>query len=140
MAVCGAAVLSVWVCGCTVTSPTGQELAASLTTTFGNLWVRQQALLGRPGAFVADADPVATCTTGYSTGPASGPVDDWRCVVLFQQQGRAVRAEYDVRVRPTGCYTADGPLGVVGPPRLPRPSGPSVLNPLAGFDGCLDLA
>ena len=114
-------------------------LERSFTTGFGNLYVRQQALLGHPGASVAAASVVVSCGRSGTTA-ADGPGDDWRCTVVWLDAGRLTRATYDVLVRPTGCWTADGPPAVVGPQQLALPAGGTAVNPLAGIDGCLDLS
>ena len=114
----------------------------SVGAAFGNLYARQQTLLGRPGRTSASAQAVASCGRSGATGrpDAGGPGDDWRCTVVWVDATRLTRATYDLQVRPTGCYVAEGPAAVVGAQRLDLPTGGSAVNPLAAFDGCLDLS
>ncbi len=47
---------------------------------------------------------------------------------------------YDVAVKPNGCYTADGPETFIGPLTIHRHDEPPILNPLFRFNGCFEVA
>jgi hypothetical protein len=122
--------------GCGGPPFTAAELENALQSTFANLYAQQQTILGHPGATAVWAGPGASCRP--AGGPGSGGAGlNWACTVTWRAwNGAVTSADYDVEVRPEGCYTATGPASVVGPSRLPRPGGGTTLNPLLIFDGC----
>jgi hypothetical protein len=124
--------------GCGPVDVTAARLAGSIAETFGNLYVRQQDLLGYGGLAPAAVAARATCAKPGATGPPRG-AGEWQCTLQWSGgDGAARTATYEVQAKAGGCYLATGPAGVVGPPRVRDRSGAEVNNPVAAFDGCFD--
>lgn len=122
---------------------TGSHLSAdklqmSFNTAFTNLYLQQQARLGRAGLHAADVSADATCHRLSSSSPSSGAGDDWSCIEQWVgAYGVLQVAQYDTKLRTNGCFTATGPPAVVGRPIITDPSGRPVPNPVYEFDGCV---
>jgi hypothetical protein len=115
-----------------------EKLQTSLNTAFSHLYLRQQAQLGRGGLHSADLSADATCHRLSSSSPTAGAGDDWSCVEQWVgPYGVLQVAQYDVKLRTNGCFTATGPPAVVGRPIMTDTSGRAVLNPVYEFDGCI---
>lgn len=125
---------SLFAAGC-ATPLTAGRVEASFARAFSGLYTLQQAQDGRavPGLQVR-----AGCRR---TGPdATGPGEDWACVVQYVDAGTALSQAFELLVKPDGCWRAEAPP--VSQPALrahpvtgaPRP------NPLAEFDGCFDTS
>ena len=134
------AVLTVVLSACGPDDVTRPRLEAAVSTTFANLFVRQQALLGRPGVGAEAVAARASCTRpGTAPGAAPHGAGEWRCALRWTAvDGMPTTAAYDVQARAGGCFTATGPESVVGPPSITGPDGTAVVNPVAAFDGCFD--
>ena len=114
------------------------QLQRSFNTTFTNLYLQQQARLGRAGLHAAEVSADATCHRLSSASPTSGAGDDWSCVEQWVgPYGVLQVAQYDAKLRTNGCFTATGPPAVVGRPIITDPSGRPVPNPVYEFDGCV---
>lgn len=136
--VVGAAV-ALAACGTTDVSHT--RLEAAVSTTFANLYVRQQAqILGHPGVTLDSIDAVASCgrTAGAKVANA-GPGADWVCQVQFTDNtGQRQDGKFEVQVKSNSCFTAGGPSKLVGPATITGVGGVEVTNPVFEFDGCFD--
>ena len=124
------------------TGITAARLDRSLATTFENLTVLQQADLGRRVPAGARMRIWPTCRRQGVPTPTRGPGDDWLCaleIVTPAVSGGVVPVNYDVSVKPNGCYTAEGPPAYIGPMTIGR-GGVTRVNPLFRFDGCFDVA
>lgn len=124
---------------CSATGVSAGRVDSAVGPAFSRLYALQQHRLGHDGARTADAS--ATCsrnraaTKGRVTDQGAG--DDWLCVVNYPySDGHIEPVNYDVRVQPTGCYTAQGPSQVVGQQHQHTSAGVVVTNPLFEFDGC----
>ena len=119
---------------------TSARLEHALGPAFRNLFVLQQTELhGTDNA--PSPDTWANCTKGGRTSGGSGPGDDWVCLVHWPApSGITQPIAYEVSVRPTGCYTAQGPASLVGQQRIQGADGNQHTNPLYEFDGCFDTA
>lgn len=107
--------------------------------TFRNMYVLQHRLFGQD----ATAPPqlsAADCTKGGPQTPDQGPGDDWTCQVYWPVNGTLQTLGYEVQVKATGCYTAQGPTSNVGRQYLHTADGRTVVNPLYAFDGCLNTS
>lgn len=121
-------------CSQDVTPP---RVEHGLGTTFANLYVQQQLLLGRGARDPLAVGSRAVCGKGSRGSSQHGPGDDWVCVQSWVgADGALHQATYDLTVRGDGCFTAEGSATVVGPATITTPAGRPVRNPLAAFDGC----
>jgi hypothetical protein len=137
--------------GCGTVDITGARLQDNVGSTYLNMYVLQQRLLGRADPPVPLDSSVANCAKGGFGGggrvgrpdpttPDRGAGDDWVCQVRWLgPNGLIDTLTYDVRVQPAGCYTAQGPASVVGQQNMRAADGRTVPNPLYEFDGCLDI-
>lgn len=115
-----------------------ESLALAVGPSFTNLYVRVQQQVGRPDASADDLGVSTACTRGGPETDDAGPGDDWMCLVTFaDSDGRQRKVLYEVTLKPTGCFTADGPPTVVGDATVVDARGVRRLNPVYAFDGCL---
>jgi ABC-2 type transport system permease protein len=122
-------------------SVTAGRLEASISTTFSNLAVYQQRLLGRRVPAGAALNVLPTCKRRGVTTPYSGQGDDWHCTLdVVGSRAQQKPIGFDVNVRANGCYTAEGPPSVIGPATIRSPGQGVVQNPLFVFDGCFDTS
>jgi ABC-2 type transport system permease protein len=120
---------------------TAAKLQRSLATTFGNLVVLQQTMLGRHVPAGASLNVMPACRRRGVATPRRGPGDNWLCTVnVVTPSASQVPVNYDVTVRPNGCYTAEGPPSFIGPATIRERGGRSSVNPLFQFDGCFDAS
>lgn len=134
------AVLVLTACGSPDVTPA--RLDASVASTFANLYVRQQAMIGHHGVTRSWASPQARCAppgaAGTENTSTSSP-SDWVCTLVFRAgDGTVTTAELDVRTRAEGCFSASGPAALLGPAVMELPDGGSAPNPALAFDGCFD--
>jgi hypothetical protein len=114
---------------------TQARLQDALATSFANLYVRQQALLGQPGIATAAVAPRVRCGRPGSTSLQGA--GEWTCTVSwFGGDGAPLSGEYDVQAKAGGCFTATGQPVAVGAPQLRAPDGTTFVNPIYGIDGC----
>jgi hypothetical protein len=121
------------------TAITSKRLEAAINTTFDNLTILQQELLGRAVPANRSLSSGANCRRHGGGTSNSGPGDDWVCtitIVVPPPRPDTIEVTYDVRVRPNGCYTTEGPPSFIGQRVLPGAHG--ALNPLFQFDGCFN--
>jgi ABC-2 type transport system permease protein len=117
---------------------TSQRVEAAVSSTFSNLVVVQQGLLGqREDAGSLKVFPFCK-RESVVNGPSSGAGDDWTCqmFVTGPNIGR-LQVDYAVTIRPNGCYTAEGQRSVIGPLHIQTADGSVAVNPLYAFDGCM---
>lgn len=150
-------VIGVGLAGCT-TGITPQQLEASLTRTFTNLYVLQQVEEGHPKPAIASHGVTTTCIKGARGSPQQGAGNDWVCYISYEDAiaGTEVTSTYDLNVLTDGCYSADDegtsevttPLGgaavdnaktilEVGAAAHGHPH--AVANPLWLIQGCFNL-
>ncbi|MDF3293546.1 hypothetical protein [Streptomyces silvisoli] len=135
-----ALVLLAGTAGCGGSDITSGRLERALGPTFRNLFALQQTELhGTDNA--PSPDTWANCAKAGRASGGSGPGDDWVCLVHWPApSGITQPIAYEVSVRPTGCYTAQGPATLVGQQRIQGADGHQHTNPLYEFDGCFDTA
>ncbi len=123
------------------TSVTAAKLERSIKLAFSNLTALQQKDLGRhvpAGTHLPDG---AICERHGVRHPYRGAGDDWLCSIYIPGLPKGpTEVNYDVTVKPNGCYTAEGPESFIGPLTIRRPDGSSILNPLFRFNGCFEVA
>ncbi len=129
-----AAALSLAACG----GPdiTAGRLDNAIAPTFARLYARQQSLLGR--SLPSTPQSSASCHRSGRGSPTTGAGADWLCQLLLQVGTSLTQYTYELTVQATGCYTADGPPGLVGQVTLTTRAGVTRVNPLFAFDGCFD--
>lgn len=131
----GALAVTIAATGC-APHVTEARVEDAIGPAFASLYARQQQLLGKPLAVAPQAS--ASCRRNDSAVASSGAGDDWVCRLLLQVGGPAAAYTYEVNVKADGCYSADGPPGLVGGRTLAVPGGAARVNPLFAFDGCFD--
>ncbi|HXJ66416.1 MAG TPA: hypothetical protein VNN79_21865, partial [Actinomycetota bacterium] len=117
---------------------TANRLQDSVGTTFRNLVVVQQGMIGH-GDRTSSLRVIPFCKrSSVISGTGEGPGDDWQCQLFVNgPKLRGLSANYALTVRPNGCYTAEGPPSVIGPLHIRTQDGTVVINPLSAFDGCM---
>jgi hypothetical protein len=143
VAAVGAVLLVFVLSGCGgSTGLTAAPLQNSLSTTFANLYVLQQAEQGNPPVKAASLDSHTSCQKGGTVDIPQDGSGVWLCEItyLVAGPGYPVIAKYNVDVQTDGCYAADGdgPASVNGSPTVTGPHYQQVINPLALIDGCFD--
>jgi len=120
---------------------TPHRLDRSFASAFNRLVTYQQQLLGRsvPEGAALNAQPFCFRRSG-GAAKKGGAGDDWTCRLFAGAPGtsQALQIDYEVTVRPNGCYDASSPPGYIGGMRITAAHGRSVLNPLFRIQGCLD--
>jgi len=137
-----AAVLAPILSGCGSTGITAAPLQSSISSTFANLYVLQQADQGNPRPSLRSLHSHTGCLKGTPAMPQGGS-GNWLCYITYYPSGPSypVIAKYKVDVQTDGCYAADGdgPASVNGSPTITGPHYQQVINPLALIDGCFDF-
>lgn len=120
---------------CSTTAVTSARLNAAVGPAFARLYAQQQQALGN--TVLTQPDRTARCSRTNVGSPYRGAGDDWVCVLnLPYADGHVQPVNYDLKVAPTGCYTAAGPAQLVGPQTERTADGATATNPLFEFDGC----
>jgi ABC-2 type transport system permease protein len=116
---------------------TASRLNAAIGPEFQNLAALQQRELGHSLRTGAKLKLLSTCRRRGAATPYRGP-GDWFCTLTAVAANlRQMPLNYDVEVRPNGCFTAHGPPAVGGAIlRGDRAAGTP--NPLYAFDGCFE--
>ncbi len=128
--------------GCGSTGITAGALQTSISRTFANLYLLQQAEQGNPRPAAASLHSRASCQKGTPATPQDG-AGNWLCQITYfvAGPGYPVIARYKVDVQTDGCYAADGdgPPSVNGSPTITGPHYQPLINPLSLIDGCFDI-
>ncbi|RSM78141.1 ABC transporter permease [Kibdelosporangium aridum] len=118
------------------------KVQQSVATEFAHLYRLQAQELNRPNVTEAQLAATASCTKGGGLVEATGPGNDWRCVVSWHLPDveAAGQAIYQLDVTADGRFVADGdgPKEVNGYFQVRTPAGDQP-NPLWQFDGNVDL-
>jgi ABC-2 type transport system permease protein len=120
---------------------TQHRLDAAVASTFSNVSLLQQQLIGRrpPKGAGLDVQPYCARHGMAARGPG-----DWTCsVYVYLPQPKSVpfqqtNVEYDVSVASDGCFKADSPPNFIGGQTMATPGGGSAANPLFVVYGCLN--
>jgi ABC-2 type transport system permease protein len=128
--------------GCGSTGLTAAPLQASISRTFANLYVLQQAEQGNPRPSPGSLRARASCQRGTPATRQDGS-GNWLCLITYEVAGPGypVVAKYKVDVQTDGCYAADGdgPASVNGSPTITGPHYAQLVNPLSLIDGCFNF-
>ncbi|MFD1659547.1 ABC transporter permease [Streptomyces caeni] len=118
------------------------KVQRSVATAFAHLYRLQTRQLNRPDVTEAQLRATAACDKGAGQLAATGPGNDWRCVVSWHLPGVEATgtAVYQLDITSDGRFVADGdgPKEVNGYFLLRTPNGDAP-NPLWQFDGNVDL-
>lgn len=142
--VAGAAapLLALAVSGCGSTGISATPLETSISSTFANLYVLQQAEEGNPRPSLGSLHSHTGCQKGTPATPQTGS-GNWLCYITYYPSGPEypVIAKYKVDVQTDGCYAADGdgPASVNGSPTITGLHYVQIINPLSLVDGCFDI-
>ena len=127
--------------GCGSPDITQARIETSLPVVFTNIYLQQQADIGRrtltPAAIAAKH---ASCDKGGPSVADVGAGSDWICLMDFTN-GAGVpqpKSKFEIKINSNGCYTAGGSTKVVGPLIIPTPAGKYITNKAFEFDGCFD--
>lgn len=121
---------------------TADRVAGSVGSTFNNVTLLQQALIGRyapPGARLRVL-PNCNKRGAADTGPG-----DWLCnLYVYVPQPKSVpfqqiNVEYDVSVQYNGCWKASSPPSFIGGQTMTDRAGRQVTNPLYVVYGCFNV-
>ncbi len=120
---------------------TRNRVQNSIATTFSNVSLLQQKLIGRtpPAGARLDVQPYCTRRGTASRGPG-----DWLCnVYVYLPQPKSVpfqqtNVDYDVSVASDGCFKAQSPPNFIGGQTMTDARGHSTTNPLFVVYGCFD--
>ncbi|SDG49834.1 hypothetical protein [Klenkia brasiliensis] len=119
-----------------VTQPRVQD---SVTTTFVNLYLDQQRLLGDDQVTADSMAPSTTCDRHNGAVAPVGPGTDWICMITWNDAtGTSQEGKFEVQVHSNSCWTASGPAKIVGSFTITDAQGNEVTNPVNAFDGCFD--
>jgi ABC-2 type transport system permease protein len=123
-------------------SVSGYRVAASVGSTFNNVSLLQQALIGRYAPPSAHLRVLPNCN---KRGAAPGGPGDYLCnLYVYLPQPKAVpfqqtNVEYDVSVQYNGCWKASSPPAFVGGQTMQNAAGRTVTNPLFVVYGCFNV-
>ncbi|MEW2625344.1 ABC transporter permease [Streptomyces sp. NPDC048106] len=118
------------------------KVERSVATAFAHLYRMQTDELNRPAVTEAQLKATATCSKGNVQDHATGPGNDWHCVISWhlphvRTTGQAI---YQLDVTSDGRFVADGdgPKEVNGYFLVRTPTGDAP-NPMWQFDGNVEL-
>jgi hypothetical protein len=136
-------VLALTVSGCGSTNITAMPLETSISSTFANLYILQQAEMGNPRPSLHSLRAHSGCLKGTPATAQEGS-GNWLCYITYYPSGPLypVIAKYKVDVQTDGCYAGDGdgPASVNGSPTITGPHYVQLINPLSLVDGCFDIS
>jgi ABC-2 type transport system permease protein len=116
---------------------TASRLNGAIGPEFANLVSLQERELGRAVPEGSRLKLLSTCRRRGAATPYRGP-GDWFCTLTAVAADlRQMPLNYDVDVRPNGCFTAHGPPAVGGATLRGRHAA-GAPNPLYAFDGCFE--
>ncbi|MGW3625044.1 hypothetical protein [Streptomyces sp. NPDC000880] len=125
--------------GCGAEEITRARVEAAVGPTYKNLYLLQHQMQHGTNEAPPPVPSTANCTKGGRANTEGGPGTDWACKVRWlAPTGAVVALTYEVAVLPNGCYTAQGPSGLVGQQRIRGMDWTDHTNPIYEFDGCFD--
>lgn len=118
---------------------TRARVESSLTSAFGNLYVKQQQLLGHPGVTTASMRASSSCDRGGASVADVGAGSDWICMVTWNDDtAKTQTGKFELQVHANSCYTANGPASLIGSFTITDTAGREIPNPVNAFDVCFD--
>jgi hypothetical protein len=122
--------------GCSSTGITTARLDRSVAPTFERMFRWQQQLEGTPTS--KPLNTRAHCLKGDASVADQGAGSDWVCTITFLIDGAdtPVSFNWNLTVKPDGCWTAEGTPTQFGGQTLRTRAGKTVANPIYAVDGC----
>jgi hypothetical protein len=122
--------------GCASTGITTDRLSASVAPTFERMYRWQQRLEGTSTA--KPLDTKANCLKGDAGVPDRGAGSNWVCTITFLVDGAGtpVSFNWNLTVKPDGCWTSEGTPLQFGGQTIRTRAGKTVTNPIYAVDGC----
>jgi hypothetical protein len=123
-------------CGCASTGITSDRVSGSVAPTFAHMYRWKQQLEGASTAKPLDAR--AHCAKGDASVPDHGAGSNWVCTITFLIDGRdtPVSFNWNLTVKPDGCWTAEGTPPQLGGQTIHTRAGKTVSDPIYAVDGC----
>jgi hypothetical protein len=127
--------------GCSSQDITKERLDRSLPVVFTNVYIQQQADIGRPGITAAKINAHnVSCDKGGPTVKDAGAGNDWICLMDFTN-GAGIpqpQTRFEVKANSNGCYQVSSSTKTLGTLVIDNPSGRYFINKVSEFDGCFD--
>jgi hypothetical protein len=122
--------------GCASTGITSDRVSHSVAPTFDRMYRWQQRLEGASTAMPLNTE--ANCVKGDASVPDQGAGSNWVCTISFLISGAdtPVSFNWNVTVKPNGCWTAEGTPPQLGGQTIHTRTGKTVSNPIYAVDGC----
>ncbi len=122
--------------GCASTGITSDRVSRSVAPTFERMYRWQQRLEGASTARPLDAK--ASCVKGDASVRDQGAGSNWVCTITFLISGAdtPVSFNWNLTVKPDGCWTAEGTPVQLGGQTIRTRAGKTVANPIYAVDGC----
>ncbi|MDA0158980.1 hypothetical protein OM076_01785 [Solirubrobacter ginsenosidimutans] len=122
--------------GCGSTGITVDRVSGSVAPTFERMYRWKQQLEG-----VSTAAPLNTrakCVKGDASVRDQGAGANWVCTITFLIDGAdtPVSFNWNLTVKPDGCWTAEGTPVQLGGQTIRTRAGKTVANPIYAVDGC----
>jgi hypothetical protein len=124
------------VAGCGSTGITSDRVSGSVAPTFEHLYRWKQQLEGASTA--KPLDTKARCVKGDASVRDEGAGSNWVCTISFLVDGpdTPVSFNWNLTVKPNGCWTAEGTPVQLGGQTIRTRAGKPVANPIYAVDGC----
>jgi len=122
--------------GCGSTGITSDRVSGSVAPTFEHMYRWKQQLEGASTA--KPLDTRARCVKGDAGVPDEGAGSNWVCTITFLVDGpdTPVSFNWNVTVKPNGCWTAEGTPPQLGGQSIKTRAGKTVADPIYAVDGC----
>lgn len=122
--------------GCASTGITAARLEHSVAPTFEGMYRWKQKLRQEPTS--KPLDTRANCHRANSSSPEEDGGGEWSCTVVFLIDGPHTRVSFNwnVTVKPDGCWNADGVPPELGKQTLRTPAGKTMIDPIYSVAGC----
>jgi ABC-2 type transport system permease protein len=122
--------------GCASTGITADRVSRSVAPTFERMYRWKQRLQGDPTT--KPLDTRAHCLKGDASVADQGAGSNWVCTLTFliDGQGTPVSFNWNLTVKPNGCWTAEGTPIQLGGQTIRTRAGKTVANPIYAVDGC----
>lgn len=122
--------------GCSSSGITSDRVAGSVAPTFEHLYRYKQRLQGASTA--TPLNTRASCVKGDASVPDHGAGSDWVCTITFliDGAGTPVSFNWNLSVKPDGCWTAEGTPPQLGGQTIRTRAGKTVADPIYAVDGC----
>jgi hypothetical protein len=122
--------------GCASTGITSDRVSGSVAPTFERMYRWKQQLEGTSTATPLNAN--ASCVKGDASVRDEGAGSNWVCTITFLINGAdtPVSFNWNLTVKPNGCWTAEGTPAQLGGQTIRTPAGKTVANPIYAVDGC----